>query len=68
MTKPKTAIDRLRAELDKARRRGISFAELARRSKLNASTISRIAAGKISPTLDTAERLLRVLGRRLKVS
>lgn len=44
--------------------RGITGAELARRSGLHFVTISRILNGKLCPTLDTCERLANAVDIR----
>lgn len=57
-----TPTDQLRAWLTTTlRARGLSHAQLALRSGLDRSTISRILAGGRSPTFDTAARLLQAL-------
>lgn len=62
-TKPKTpAGDLLR---DTRRAYGISQAELAIRANTTQSAISRIEAGKVSPSFETLRELLRLLGADL---
>ena len=48
------------------RRAGLSQRELARRSGVPQSSISRIERGQISPTVDTLERLLRACDQELE--
>lgn len=49
-------------------RHGLSQARLARRAGTSQSFVSRVEAGTISPTVETLERLLLVMGERLDVS
>ena len=48
------------------RRAGLSQRELARKSGIPQSSISRIERGLISPTVDTLERLIRACGMELE--
>jgi transcriptional regulator with XRE-family HTH domain len=53
--------------LNMARRRAtLSQRELARRTGIPQSSISRIERGAVSPTVDTLERLLRGCGMELE--
>ena len=45
---------------------GLSMRELAERALVAASTVSRIEAGKVSPSADTVDRLLLACGRERK--
>lgn len=47
------------------RRRGLTQAQLARRSATTQNYVSRIERGAVEPTLPTVERLLHALGMRL---
>ncbi len=49
------------------RRAGLSQRELARRAGIPQPTISRIERGRLSPTLDTLEPLVRACGMRVLV-
>ncbi len=49
-------------------RHGISQSRLARRAGTSQSFVSRVEAGTISPTVETLERLLLVMGERLDVA
>ncbi len=49
-------------------RHGLSQSRLARRAGTSQSFVSRVEAGTISPTVETLERLLLVMGERLDVS
>lgn len=54
--------------LRQARKRsGISQAALAARAGTTQSAISRIEAGRVSPTVETLARLLELLGCRLEL-
>jgi len=56
------------ALLTKARiRAGMTGAELARRSGTSRPTLSAYEHGHVSPTLDTAERVLEATGHRLAI-
>lgn len=46
-------------------RHGLSQTRLARRAGTSQSFVSRVEAGTISPTVETLERLLLVMGERL---
>ena len=48
-------------------RRGLTQADLARRSATTQNYVSRIERGAVEPTLPTLERLLHAMGVRLKV-
>ena len=47
---------------------GLSIAELARRSGTSRSTLSAYEHGRVSPTLDTLERVLAATRQRLELS
>jgi transcriptional regulator with XRE-family HTH domain len=49
-------------------RHGLSQTRLARRAGTSQSFVSRVEAGTISPTVETLERLLLVMGERLDVA
>lgn len=49
------------------RRRGLTQADLARRSATTQNYVSRIERGAVEPTLPTIERLLHALGLRLRL-
>lgn len=49
------------------RRAGLSQRELARRSGISQPTISRIERGRISPTMESLEPLIRACGMRLVI-
>ena len=49
------------------RRAGLSQRELARRSGIPQPTVSRIERGRISPTMETLEPLIRACGMRLLI-
>lgn len=50
---------------DARRRHHLSQERLARRAGTSQAFVSRIERGEISPTVDTLERLLLVMGERL---
>jgi len=47
---------------------GLTQRELARRMKTGQGQIARLLTGKQSPTLDTAERIAKELGRSVKIA
>lgn len=49
-------------------RHGLSQARLARRAGTSQSFVSRVEAGAISPTVETLDRLLLVMGEQLDVA
>jgi transcriptional regulator with XRE-family HTH domain len=57
------------AELIKAsrKRHGISQRSLALRAGTDQAAVSRIERGEVSPSLETAERLLAAMGERLRL-
>lgn len=52
---------------DARQRRGLTQAELARRSATTQNYVSRIERGAVEPTLPTLERLLHAMGLRLNL-
>jgi len=48
--------------------RGLDQTELARRAGTTQTYISRVERGEVSPSLNTLERLLHAMGRRLTLS
>lgn len=50
---------------DARRSRGLTQAQLARRSATTQNYVSRIERGAVEPTLPTVERLLHAMGLRL---
>lgn len=46
---------------------GFGIREIARETGVAASTISRIANGKVSPDIDTTERILKMFGCELSI-
>ena len=50
------------------RRHGISQASLARRGRTSQTHISRIERAEVSPSVDTLDRLLQVMGERLELT
>jgi transcriptional regulator with XRE-family HTH domain len=53
---------------DSRRRHGVTQAQLAARAQTSQAAISRIERGLVSPTVETATRLLDLLGERLRLS
>lgn len=53
---------------DARQRHGLSQERLARRAGTSQAFVSRIERGEISPTVDTLERLLLVVGERLALA
>lgn len=53
---------------DSRRTRGLSQAQLAIRAGTTQSAISRIENGHISPSIDTLDRLMRLLGERIELT
>jgi transcriptional regulator with XRE-family HTH domain len=53
---------------DSRRRHGVTQAQLAERAQTSQAAISRIERGVVSPTVDTAARLLDLLGENLRLS
>jgi transcriptional regulator with XRE-family HTH domain len=49
------------------KRHGVSQRSLALRAATDQAAISRIERGEISPSLETAERLLAAMGERLRL-
>ena len=47
---------------------GLSKAELAERAGTSRPTLSAYEHGRVSPTLETAERILAVAGQRLTIA
>ncbi|MGH2844879.1 MAG: helix-turn-helix domain-containing protein [Thermoleophilaceae bacterium] len=62
MERPAALLRRLRAE------QGVSQRELALRAGTSQAAISDIERGRVSPSVDTVERLLLCLGHRLGVT
>lgn len=50
------------------RRHGLDQAELARRLRTSQPAISRIERDRVSPTLDTLERIMNAMGETLRVT
>lgn len=48
-------------------RHGVSQASLARRGRTSQTQISRIERAEVSPSADTLDRLLQVMGERLEL-
>ena len=48
-------------------RRGLSQRRLALRAGTDQAAVSRIERGEVSPSLETAERLLAAMGERLRL-
>ena len=46
---------------------GMGVREISRKTGVGASTISRVATGKVKPDLDTAERILKKFGYILEI-
>lgn len=55
----------MQALIDLIDEAGLSKSAIARRAGLSTSTVTRIAAGKLDPTLGTATQLFHALGRQL---
>jgi len=47
---------------------GLSQSEVARRAGLKQPAIARLESGAVKPTLDTIQRVARVLGRHVEVT
>jgi transcriptional regulator with XRE-family HTH domain len=52
---------------DRRRANGLSQAQLARRAGTSQGAISMIERGRKSPTMETLDRLLRVMGEELRL-
>lgn len=50
------------------RNAGLSQAALAKKAEVPQSTVARIEIGKLTPRVDTLERLLRATGRSLELA
>jgi len=64
---PQSIAAKLRKAIAQADRRGISQADIARESGMSRSQVSRVASGATTPTLDTAERIAKVIGYRINL-
>jgi uncharacterized protein len=49
-------------------RRGLSQAQLARRTGTHQSAISRLEADEVSPGIETLDLLMRAMGERLEIA
>lgn len=63
-----TIADRLRAEIVRAEKRGITRYRIAQESGVSQSQLSRFAAGENEPKLSTAEKICEAIGVRLAIS
>ena len=60
---------RVARELIRLRKQqGLSQSEVARRAGLKQPAIARLESGAVKPTLDTIQRVARVLGRHVEVT
>jgi DNA-binding XRE family transcriptional regulator len=50
------------------KKQGLSQSEVARRAGLKQPAIARLESGAVKPTLDTIQRVARVLGRHVEVT
>ena len=57
----------LRAEIRKSEKRGTSRYRLAQVSGVSEGQLSKIVHGKITPTLGTAEKIVRGMGLRIYI-
>jgi predicted transcriptional regulator len=62
---PKGIVEQLRAAIRKAERAGISRYRLSKLSGVEQAVLCRIMGRKTRVRLDTAEKILRGLGKRL---
>ena len=67
MSKSKPIADELRKLIAEAEQQGISRYRLAQLSGVSEGQLSRLVNGQVDPRLDSAERIARALGHRLRI-
>ena len=67
MSKSKPIVKRLKDEIRKAGRRGISCYRIAGESGVSRAQMSRLMAGTVAPRLDTAERIAHAIGLEIVI-
>jgi predicted transcriptional regulator len=65
MPKHRTLVDRLKDEIRKAEKLGLSRYRLAKLSQVSEGQLSRLMHGAVAPRLDSAERILKALGLKI---
>ncbi len=68
MAKRQNIAEQLRAEIRAAGKRGVTRYKLAALSGVTEGGLSRLMAGENAPRLNTAEQILRALGKRLVIA
>ena len=67
MSKSKSLVERLKDEIRKAEKRGLTRYRIAQISGVSQGQLSKIVSGKIVPKLDTAEKIIRALGKKILI-
>jgi transcriptional regulator with XRE-family HTH domain len=65
---PKGIVEQLRQAIRAAEKRGTTRYRLAQVSGVTEGGLSRLVAGENIPRIDTADRILRALGKRLLIA
>ncbi len=68
MSKGKSLVERLKDEIRKAEKRGLTRYRIAQESGISEAQLSRLMAGTVAPRLDTAEKIAHVLGRKIIIT
>jgi transcriptional regulator with XRE-family HTH domain len=63
----KGIVGELQKAIADAERRGVTRYQIAKAAGMPQSQVGRIASGESVPKLDTAERIAKVIGRRLTI-
>ena len=65
MSKSKSLVERLKDEIRKAEKLGLTRYQIAQESGISEAQLSRLMAGTVAPRLDTAEKIVSVLGSKI---
>jgi transcriptional regulator with XRE-family HTH domain len=60
-------VGQLRAAIRAAEKRGVSRYRIARLSGVSEGQLSRLMHGSVAPRLDSAERIVHALGRKIVI-
>ena len=63
----KTLVERLKQEIGRAERHGVSRYRIARLSGVSEGQLSRLMHGSVAHRLDSAERIAFALGRKIVI-
>jgi len=63
----KSIVQRLKDEIRKAERRGMSRYRIAKLSGISQAQLSRLMAGTVAPRLDTAARIAEAINREIVI-